>query len=203
MGKIVHDRSGTPIERNNINESSNWIRLSKHRRGVLECLRQPMTTKQISKQTGIETDSCSQTLWDLRDCDFIYCCNRDARRSRLYWLTDLGKACQNILLERKGKSLLNRDFPQVDWELYGWVCYSHRAAIIKAMTDPLQPSAIKRKAGRMTPGLTMSANNVRDVIKLFLKKGIVRPVKMRRKAHTRYELTRLGRDLQRLLNNVE
>ena len=52
------------------------------------------------------------------------------------------------------------------------VCFSHRAAVIQALDRAMQPAAIKRKAKSQNPDLKMSANNVRDVIKLFLQRGI-------------------------------
>ena len=95
------------------------------------------------------------------------------------------------------------DFPIVDWELYGWICYSHRAAIIKALTEPLQPASIRRKIKRLFPDIKISANNVADILQLFLKKGVIKPVSIRRKVFCRYELTELGNKFQILLCRVE
>ncbi|MFC1780851.1 hypothetical protein ACFLZ8_01125 [Planctomycetota bacterium] len=93
-----------------------------------------------------------------------------------------------------------KDLPDIDWELYGWVCFSHRAAIIKALTESMQPAKIKHRAKQQNPKIKMSANNVRDIIKLFLEKEIVEPVKVGKRAHLRYELTELGRNIQGLLS---
>ncbi len=49
----------------------------------------------------------------------------------------------------------------------------------------------------------MSANNVRDVMRLFLAHDIVRPVRIRRKAHLHYELTETGQKLRQLLLAAE
>jgi len=91
----------------------------------------------------------------------------------------------------------------VDWNLLGWVCYRHRAAILKTLSEPLQPSAIKRRARARDPTLRMSANNVRDVIRLFKQRGIVQPVYLRKKKHPRYELTDVGKTLRQLLGQAE
>lgn len=114
-------------------------------------------------------------------------------------MTDTGQKCQRRLLKENGQHSLVYDFPNVDWQLYGWVCYSHRAAIIKALVEPMQPATIKRKAKSQDPGLRMSANNVRDVIRLFLSRGIVQAIRFRKKVHPCYELTELGKKLQNLL----
>ena len=68
------------------------------------------------------------------------------------------------------------DCPNLDWQLYGDVCYSHRAAVVRVLTEPMQPAQIKRKALFKDSRIRMSANNVRDVIRLLLAKGIVEPV---------------------------
>ncbi len=93
--------------------------------------------------------------------------------------------------------------PNLDWTLYGSVCFTHRSAIIKVLTEPMQPSTIKRKARSRDATLHMSANNVRNVIRLFLAQGIVHPVHVRKKAHLRYELTEIGKRFQELLWRVE
>ena len=95
------------------------------------------------------------------------------------------------------------DIPSVNWELYGWVCYNHRAAIVRTLTEPMQPSDMKRKLRNSKPHIKISANNIRDVIKLFLQKGIVRKTFVRKKAHPRYELTELGTKFQGLLSRAE
>ena len=83
------------------------------------------------------------------------------------------------------------------------MCFTHRAAIVRALNEPLQPATIKRRARARQPQLRMSANNVRDIIHLLAAWGVVRPVQVRRKAHLRYELTKNGRAIQQLLEQAE
>ena len=180
-------------------EAYHYLIQGERRKQILLQIKQPVTIKQLSKLTSFREDACSYIIWELRIYELVYCLNDQARRSRLYWLTDLGKTCQRKLLAENDLPFLDHNFPNVDWNLYGWVCYSHRSTIIKVLTKPLQPSEIKRKAKFLYPSITMSANNVRDVIKLFLEKGIVTRIYFPGKAHPRYELTHLGKDLQRLL----
>ena len=63
----------------------------------------------------------------------------------------------------------------------------------------MQPTQVKRKARFQNPALRMSANNARDVVKEFLSKGLVQPVRVRRKAYLRFELTEVGKQLQDLM----
>ena len=83
------------------------------------------------------------------------------------------------------------------------MCYSHRAAIIKTLAQPLQPATIKREAKSQISGLRMSANNVRDVIRLFRKRGVVRPLQIKGEHHPRYKLIELGRQLRVLLLHAD
>lgn len=166
-------------------------------------LKQPMTAKQIVKWSDNTLDGCSHLLHILTKKGLVYCLNPRSRNSRLYWITNLGKSCRRQIQQAQSIAIGKYDFPSVNWEIYGWVCYSHRATIIKTLTEPMQPAQIKRKARLQNPHLRMSANNTRDVIRLFLKKGIVRPVKIRKKAHLRYELSDQGKKMQELLVKAE
>ena len=176
---------------------------SQRRQELLVALMQPMTGKQLARKTRAPLDFCSLSLSKLVIHKLAVCLNPEARRSRLYWLTEAGKACQRQLREWRDLPPLKHDFPNVDWKLYGWTCYSHRAAIIKTLDKPMQSASIKRKAKNQDNNLRMSANNVRDVMKLLLKKGIVRTIKIKKKAHPRHELTDLGKNMRTLLIRAE
>ncbi len=186
-----------------LSEAYHWLIQGERRQQILLRMKQPMTAKQLSLQTGLQLNSCSYVLWELSIYELVYCLNNHARKSRLYWLTQLGKACERKLCEQQGLSTQRHDCPDTDWTLYGWVCFSPRAAIIKTLTGSMQPSHIKKAACFQNRDLRMSANNVRDVTRLFLRKGIVRRVAIRGKAHPRYELTEVGRQFQLLLLRAE
>lgn len=184
-------------------EKYQWLERNEKRKSVFLNIIQPMTARQLSKLTNLTLDQCSLYLGQLTLCGLVKCLNPTVRRSRLYWLTSIGILCQKKLRKDKNLPSLTKELPDIDWELYGWACYNHRAAIIRALTEPLQPATIKRMAKQQDRNLKMSANNVRDVIRLFLKKGIVKSVNINKKAHLRYELTSLGKEIHELLRNVE
>ncbi len=117
-----------------------WLKQGKRRRKILLAIRQPMTARQLSQHTGIALDTCSLVLKELAGSGLVTCLNDRARRSRLYWLTQPGKQCQSRLQQERGLGVLRNDIPIVDWELYGWVCFSHRAAVLAALREPMQPS---------------------------------------------------------------
>ncbi len=181
-------------------EAYHWLKQGKRRRKILLTIRQPMTARQLSKHTEITLDTCSLVLKGLAGNGLVTCLNGRARRSRLYWLTQPGKECQSRLRRERGLGALRNDFPIMDWELYGWVCFSHRAAVLTALREPMQPAQIKRVARSQNPALKMSANNVRDVVRLFLERGITERVPgVKNRSHSRYQLTKEGAQLRVLL----
>lgn len=185
-----------------IEEVYHWLVQSERRMQVIRNASQPMTAVQMSKRIGVDQACCTYLLWELLVYSVVQCLNPFARRSRLYWLTRLGKQCQRRLLESESQPAIVCKFKGIDWDLYGYMCYSHRSAIVRAMDGPMQPSAIKRKAAVQNPSLRMSANNVRDVMQLLLERGIVKTVSVHRKSHRHYELTEVGKEIRTLLRNV-
>lgn len=163
----------------------------------------PLTVRQISRRTGLEFDPCRHAVRALVQDGLLRCLNVEARRSRLYWLTTQGQTVRGELTRSDEHGFPQQVMPSISWELYGWLCYRHRAAIIAALSTPLQPAAIKRRARARDPTLRMSANNVRDVIRLFLARGIVQAVRLGRSVHPCYELTAIGQSLRTLLLQAE
>ena len=74
--------------------------------------------------------------------------------------------------------------------------FRHRSAVIKALQGPMQPVAIKKRALEKNARLRMSANNVRDVIRELLGKGVVQCIEIPGQRYVRYELTKTRRRLQ-------
>ena len=166
-------------------------------------IKQPLTARQIGRRTGISTDTCSYVVAKFAAKGLVICLNPKARNSRLYWVTNVGRHCRKQLHQDLNMSEKAHDVPNVDWDLYGWVCYRHRAAIIRSMASPMQPSEVKRVLRVHRPTIRISANNIRDVIKLLLEKGLVQKVFVRKKAHPRYELTDPGSQFRKLLMQAE
>ena len=183
-------------------EIHKWIEEKENRKRILKSISQPLTAKQIARRTRIDMDTCSYVLGKFKAKVLVTCLNPQARNSRLYYVTPLGRDCQRALYEDSSadRPQVTHDFPSVNWDIYGWICFSHRAAIIRILDSPMQPSAMKRRLRNTCPNVTISANNIRDIIRLFLAKGIVQRIFVRRKAHPRYELTGIGTKLRQLLS---
>lgn len=176
-----------------------WLIQSERRKDILVDFNQPLTATHIARRTDINLDSCLHLLWGLTVYGVIYCLNKGTRYNRLHWLTELGKLCQRKLRETLALQPLAHRFPNISWDLFSSVCYSHRSAVIKTIHGPMQAAVIKRKALFQNPQLRMSANNVRDVIQYLLEKGIVARIQIKRRAHPRYELTDFGEVFRELL----
>lgn len=174
------------------------IRTAEH--DILWLIVQPATATQLARRLGVSLDRCSSMLHRLESKELVRCLNPTANRNRLYWLTRLGTAQRRKLAGDKSPSV---DFPDIDWELYASVCYSHRGEVIRSLSHAMQPSQIRRRATFQHPHRRMSANNVRDVIRYLKAHGIVYPVKLPKKRHPGYELTEMGRHMRRLLFNAE
>jgi len=184
-------------------EAYRYVIQSDRRHRILHSITQPLTAKQLAKRTGLNRDSCCEVLSQLRSARLVVCLNEKARQSRLYAPTILGFRTQRRF--RAEDNLPSPEFfkPVCDWNLYGRLCHRHRSAVLLAMTEPLQPSIIKRHARSRDSEVRMSANNVRDVMRLLVAWGVARPVQIRRRAHLRYELTEQGRVFQELLRQAE
>lgn len=180
-----------------------WIKEEESRGKILTSLKMPLTAKQIARKTGIPGDTCSYTIAKFADRGLFSCLNPDARNSRLYWLTESGCQQQQKLFQDLNLPYKEYDLPDVNWALYGWLCYSHRSIVIKMLNEPMQPSEIKRQIRIQKPNTKISANNIRDVVRLLMENRIVQKVYIRKKAHPRYELTELGSKLQKLLIQTE
>ncbi len=187
-----------------INEKiDQWLMEQGNRQEVLCILKQPLTARQISKKTGIPLDTCSYYIAKFVDWGLLICLNPNARNSRLYWLTKTGHPCRRKFCQKENYTYNEPELPDINWNLYGWLCFNHRSAVIKILTYPMQPSEIKRIIRLQGSQVKISANNIRDIIKLFIARGLVRSVPIRKKAHWRYELTPLGTKLRQLLVQAE
>ena len=180
-----------------------WIKKEESRRKILMTIKQPLTGKQIGRRTGIPMDTCSYVVAKLVTKGLLICLNPEARNSRLYWLTGLGIQCQKRFHQDSALPYEEYDLLSIDWALYGWICFSHRSIVMKTLTAPMQPSEIKRMIRKKKAGMKISANNIRDVVKLLLEKAIVQKVFVRKKAHPRYELTDSGSQFRELLMQSE
>jgi DNA-binding transcriptional regulator GbsR (MarR family) len=179
-----------------------WLNGSQTRKRILYTFKQPLTSRQISKKTGIPSHTCSYTIAKLVDLGVLICLNPKARSSRLYTLTADGQHYFQQFFQI-GCTRPAHAHSEIDWALYGRICFNHRAAVIKTMTRPMQPSEIKRILKIQKSRVRISANNVRDVMRVFVTSGIVQPVKIRKKKHLRYELTESGTKLRQLLLQAE
>lgn len=176
-----------------------WLLGNQTRVNAMLIITQPVTATQLARHLNVRRSFCCNLLDGLVAQGVLQRLNIQSWHARLYWHTQLGRTCQAVLREQRGMKPSVYDFPAIDWEVYGWACYEHRASIIKVMNEPLSTSSLKRKALLRNPSLRMNLNNVRDVIRLMRDMGLVKRVYIRKRAYPLHELTDLGRLVQRLL----
>ena len=128
-----------------------WIKNEENRKRTLLLMKLPLTATQLSSKLQIDTTTCSRILKDFTARGLTTCLNPAAKNSRLYHLTALGQQYQNQLCQELNLTAKEYHFPEADWDLYGWLCFSHRSAIVKIITEPMQPSNMKRQIRRRNP----------------------------------------------------
>lgn len=192
-----------PVKHSGQHALEEWVKRSEIREQLMIWFNQPMTARQFARRLVKNRKSCSAALRALAKHGLTHCLNPSAKENRVYWLTTRGRDVQRRLRKNRELQPLVIEFPEVDWDLYGWASFRHRAAIIKNLDGQMQPAHIRRFAHRKDPHLRMSANNVRDIMPTLVDKGIVRKVKIRKRAHWHYELTELGEKLRVLLLHIE
>jgi len=184
-------------------ENKNQLKTEKIESKLLLVFTQPATAKQISKKTGIPVNTCSYIIGKFAKDGILTCLNPNASGSRLYWLTESGILQKKKLSQKLNIKYAEPNLPNIDWQLYGWVCFSHRSMVIKVLTSAMQPAKVKRILMLQRINARISASNIRDVMQLLLSKKIVKPVKVKKQAYLRYELTELGNKLRQLLLRAE
>ena len=169
---------------------------------VVLALQQPFTARQLALKLDITSVQSSSLLERLNQIGLVRCLNPFSRASRVYFPTTMGLLFYKELATLAGLPLL-LGLPRIDWRLYGSLCFTHRAAVLKTLTCGMQPATIKRKACFNQPNLRMSFNNVCDVIRYLEAQELVEPVYHRKKAHPLYKVTSKGIPYQRLLQQAE
>lgn len=180
-----------------------WLMERQHRVGLLSRLLQPLTVAQIAGRESLNLDRAGYLVWEFATHKVVVCLNSSAKQCRVYGLSALGLKCQRRVRERLHLPESQPEFPEVNWDIYGWVCYRHRSAIVKALDHPMNPVQIKRRARMRDERTRMSANNVRDALGPMQGRGVVNKVEYPDERHPRYELTRVGRSCRELLLAAE
>ncbi len=163
---------------------------------------QPLTANQMARKLDVRPSQASALMERLNAIGLVQCLNPFARSSRVYWHTLIGEKFHNELCQSAGISAVAR-LSKNNWSLYGSTCFNHRSTVIKMLTRPMPPAEIKRQARLHDQRVSISASNVRDVIRYLHKHGIVQPVHGRKRAHPSYELTPKGEIIQQLMTQAE
>ncbi len=151
-----------------------WVAQSGRRQRVLHTMVQPLTATQCAERTSFTLDASKAVLRQFARRGLADCLNGLARCSRVYGLTPAGIVVQGRTREANEWSHMAYESPRVDWSLYGWVCFRHRAAVLRGLGEPGTASMIKRRARDQRPTIRISVSNIRGVLRQFLGRGIAR-----------------------------
>jgi hypothetical protein len=81
----------------------------------------------------------------------------------------------------------------VDWKLCAWVSGKQRSAVIKAMTKPLTPSQVCKRAKQYNEKISL--NNTSDILRSFKAKGLAVCLNEDVKIGRFYQLTAVGKEI--------
>lgn len=177
-----------------------YVRRSVRRQRLMEQLDQPMTASQIAKATGVKVKAVCRVIAELRDQGLIRCLAPDAGRCRPYTRTPMGAAVWSQIAERESSE--TQEIPSADQASYAAVCHRHRSAVIRGLNQPRRASQIKKWLRSHLPGVTISANNIRDVLGVLGGLGVVHRIDDGLDRFPVYALTPRGQRFRALLEQV-
>ena len=71
---------------------ASWVLISSYRNRVMITLGKKFKTPStLARESGIRTNHISKVLSELKNKKLVVCINEDAKKGRLYKMTDLGK----------------------------------------------------------------------------------------------------------------
>lgn len=180
-----------------------WATRTAARRAVLLAMHQPLTVSQCARRSSLPLDACKHILRQFVRRELATCLNGAARSSRVYRLTATSVNHQVALRGRLQLEPREHLFPDIPWDVYGEVCYRHRATVLRALSEPMNPAAIRRRVRVMAPDARISMNNVYDVLQAFVRRGIARSSSNPGDPRVFYDLTERGSHMRHLLLRVE
>lgn len=87
---------------------TSYVLISKYRKETLKSLGDDVKIPtHIAKESGIRTNHISKVLSELKNKDMVECLNEDARKGRLYRLTDTGKEVLDIIKDKETRQKQN------------------------------------------------------------------------------------------------
>ncbi len=83
---------------------TSYVQISKYREKTLKSIGDEVKIPtNIAKDSGIRTNHISKVLSELKSKEIVECINEEARKGRLYRLTDTGKDVLETIKEKESK----------------------------------------------------------------------------------------------------
>ena len=84
---------------------TSYVQISKYREKTLKSIGDEVKIPtNIANYSGIRTNHISKVLSELKNKEIVECINEEARKGRLYRLTDTGKEVLNTINEKIGRA---------------------------------------------------------------------------------------------------
>ena len=83
---------------------TSYVQISKYREKTLKSIGDDVKIPtNIAQDSGIRTNHISKVLSELKSKDIVECINEEARKGRLYRLTDTGKDVLEVIKDKENK----------------------------------------------------------------------------------------------------
>ena len=83
---------------------TSYVQISKYREKTLKSIGDDVKIPtSIAKDSGIRTNHISKVLSELKSKDIVECINEEARKGRLYRLTDTGKEVLDVIKDKENR----------------------------------------------------------------------------------------------------
>lgn len=91
-------------ERDELLKLTSYVQISTYREKTLKSIGDDIKIPtSIAKDSGIRTNHISKVLSELKSKDIVECINEDARKGRLYRLTDTGKEVLDVIKDKEDR----------------------------------------------------------------------------------------------------
>ena len=89
-------------ENDDLLKQTSYVQISKYREKTLKSIGDEVKIPtNIAKDSGIRTNHISKVLSELKNKEIVECINEEARKGRLYRLTDTGKEVLDTINEKE------------------------------------------------------------------------------------------------------
>lgn len=181
---------------------ASWMRRHPRQLKLLSSFTQPLSVSDVAARSGVVLKKCTDALKLMSKAKLVGCLNPEANWSRIYWLTDLGTAWQEVCNVARRIEQPEYFVPEMDWSVYGQVRTTARSAVVQHLREPMHPFRLKRAIYHRDPRSKLTSHNTARTMRFLYRKQVVERVWLRKRKHPLYQLTQRGRTCRELLQRA-